>query len=40
MSYVKDAYHNSQPDYTDAQIMSDLYSKFPVLVKSPGDTSF
>lgn len=40
LGLLKEAYHNSMPGITDAEIMSDLYSKFPVRVKSPGDTSF
>lgn len=44
---LKDAYHNSNPGITDAEILSDLRSvpsplepKFPTFINSSGDTSF
>lgn len=43
-----EAYRNSSPGITDAQILADLHSSpnpltsvvFPIIIKSPGDTSF
>lgn len=35
-----ESYKNTNPAYTDAAILADLRRKFPVIVNSPGDTSF
>lgn len=40
MELVYESYKNANSSYTDAYIKSDLISKFPTIVNSPGDTSF
>jgi TonB-linked SusC/RagA family outer membrane protein len=40
LELLYESYRNSNPGITDAQIKSDLISKFPYWVNSPGDTSF
>lgn len=40
LELLKESYKNSDPLATDESIMTDLYNKFPVYIKSPGDTSF
>jgi TonB-linked SusC/RagA family outer membrane protein len=40
LELLYETYRNSNPAITDAQIKTDIISKFPYLVNSPGDTSF
>lgn len=40
LSLLFESYKNLDPSWTDAKIKSDLISKFPTIINSPGDTSF
>ncbi|NML22972.1 SusC/RagA family TonB-linked outer membrane protein [Pseudoflavitalea sp. G-6-1-2] len=40
LDMIMETYRNSFPTASDDSIRTDLYKKFPTIVKSPGDTSF